>query len=186
VTLTNAGNATVDISSIGISGPSASFSETNNCGSSLSAGASCNVAVTFRPMSTHTCADAAYLTVIDNGSGGAQTVKLSGAGTVMTLSAKSLNFGNQAVDTTSAAKMITLTNHATNRAVSIAAISIAGLNSPAFAQTNTCGTSLAAGASCTLSVTFTPHGKGSRTATLYIWNNGGADALNVTLSGNGT
>jgi len=181
VALTNGGDATLDISSIVASG---SFSETNNCGSSLLAGASCNISVTFKPTSTSTCAETGYLTVTD--SGGMQTVRLSGIGTVVTLSVKSLNFGNQAVGTTSVAKMITLTNHATSRVVSIAAITISGLNSPAFAQTHTCGTTLAAGASCTISVTFTPHSKGSKAATLNIWNNGGAAALKVSLSGNGT
>ena len=184
VTLTNTGDATLDISSIGISGPSSSFSQTNNCGSSLLAGESCNIAVTFRPTSTRTCAETGTLTV--NDTGGVQTVKLSGAGTVVTLSVKSLNFGNQPVGTTSSAKTITMTNHATSRVVSIAAISISGLNSPAFAQTNTCGTSLAAGANCTLGVTFTPHSIGSKTATLNVWNNGGAGALKVTLTGNGS
>ena len=186
VTLTNDGDATLAISSIGITGPSGSFSETNNCGSSLLAGASCSIAVTFRPTSTGTCAETGYLTVTDKASGGVGTVKLSGAGSVMTVSVKSLNFGNQAVGTTSSAKTITMTNHATSGVVSIAAISITGFNSRAFAQTNTCGTSLAAGASCTVSVTFTPHSIGSKTATLNVWNNGGAAALKASLTGNGT
>lgn len=114
VTLTNTGNATLDISSIGASG---SFSETNNCGSSLLPGASCSIAVTFRPTKTSTCAETGYLTV-ETASGGGATAKLSGAGTVMTVSVKSLNFGIQAVGTTSAARTITLTNHATSRVVS--------------------------------------------------------------------
>ena len=185
VTLTNTGDATLDISSIGITGPSGNFSETSTCGSSLLAGASCSIAVTFRPTGTNSCAETGYLTV-ESASGGLGTVMLSGAGSVVSLSVKSLNFGNQAVGTTSAAKTITLTNHATSRVVTIAAVSISGPNSPSFAQTNTCGTSLAAGASCTLSVTFTPHGKGSKAATLNVWNNGGAAALKVTLTGNGT
>jgi hypothetical protein len=166
-------------------GASGSFSETNNCGSSLLPGASYGIAVTFRPTKTGTCAETGYLTV-ETASGGVGTAKLSGAGTVMTVWVKSLNFGIQAVGTTSAARTITLTNHATSRVVSIAAITVSGLNSPAFAETNTCGTSLAAGASCTLSVTFTPHGKGSKAATLNVWNNGGAAALKATLTGNGT
>jgi hypothetical protein len=140
--------------------------------------------VTFRP--TITCSETGTLTVTDNSSGSPQTVKLSGAGTVVTLSVKSVNFGNQPAGTTSAAQTITLTNHATSRAVTIAAVTIAGLNSPSFAHTNTCGTSVAPGATCTLSVTFTPHGTGSRTATLNVWNNGSGAALKVALTGNGT
>jgi len=182
VTLTNTGTVTLDISSIVASG---SFSQTNNCGSSVLSGLSCTITVTFRPTKTSTCAETGALIVTDT-SGGVGTVKLSGAGSVMTVSVRSLNFGNQPAGTTSAAKTITMTNHATSRVVSIAAITISGLNSPAFAQTNTCGTSLAAGASCTVSVTFTPHSKGSKAATLNVWNNGGAAALRVSLSGNGT
>lgn len=183
VTLTNSGETTLDISSIVAS---ANYSQTNDCGSSMLAGASCTIAVTFRPTKTSTCAETGTLTVTEDGSSSPQTVKLTGAGTVVTLSVKSLNFGDQPVGTTSSAKTFTFTNHATSRAVSIPAISISGPNSPAFAQTNTCGTSLAAGASCTLSVTFTPHGKGSKAATLNLWDNGGGGPHTMTLTGLGT
>ena len=181
MTLTNAGDATLDISSIVASGP---FSQANNCGSSLLSGASCNIAVTFRP--TMACSEIGTLTVTEDASGGAQTVKLSGAGTVMTLSMTSVKFGNQAAGTTSSAKTITLTNHATSQVVTIAAVTIAGLNSPSFAQTNTCGTTVAPGASCTLSVTFTPHGTGSKTGTVNVYNSGSGTGLKVTLTGDGT
>ena len=177
------GAATLNISRIATSG---NFSQTNNCGSSVLPGASCTIVVTYRPTRTSTCAETGTVTITDDASGSPQTVKLSGFGSVVTLSVKSLNFGNQAVGTTSSAKTITFTNHSTSRVVSIAGISIAGPNSPAFAQANTCGTSLAAGASCTISVTFTPHGKGSRIATLYLWNNGSGTVQTVALSGNGT
>jgi len=50
VTLTNNGGTPVAINGVGIGGPgSADFSQTNNCGTSLAAGASCTVSVTFRP-----------------------------------------------------------------------------------------------------------------------------------------
>ena len=179
VTLTNTGDALVDISSILASG---NFSQTNNCGSTLSAGASCSIAVTFRPRST--CAKTGTLTVTVSGS--PQTVKLSGVGTDVTLSTKSVNFGNQAVGTSSAAQIITFTNHSTSRVVPFATVTITGPAVMAFAKSHTCGTSVAPGTSCTITVTFTPHKMGRKTATLNVFDGGGDAPQKVTLSGNGT
>ncbi len=50
VTLTNIGNALLEIHSIATSG--ADFAETNNCGFSLPAGANCSIQVTFSPTKT--------------------------------------------------------------------------------------------------------------------------------------
>ena len=72
----------------------------------------------------------------------------------------SLSFGNQQV-ATSAAQAITLTNTSAGP-VTISSIAIGGANPGDFAQTNTCGSSLAASASCTINVTFTPTATGVR------------------------
>src|SRR5205085_481666 len=72
-----------------------------------------------------------------------------GTGGTVTLSPSSLNFGNQTVGTTSASQAVTLTN---NQSVSLSITSIT--TSGDYAQTNTCGTSLAANSSCTINVTF--------------------------------
>jgi YVTN family beta-propeller protein len=183
VTLTNTGGATLSISSIVASG---NFSQTNNCGSSVLAGASCVIAVTYTPTRTSIHIETGTLTITDGAPGSPETVKLTGFGSVVTLSANSLNFGNQAVGTTSFPKTITFTNHSTSRAVAIAAITVSGLNSPAFAETNNCGRSLAAGASCTINITFRAFNKGSKTGTLNIWNNGSGTVQQVALLGNGT
>jgi len=50
VTLKNTGTAILTISSIAITGTNAgNFAQTHTCGSSLAAGASCGISVTFRP-----------------------------------------------------------------------------------------------------------------------------------------
>ena len=54
-----------------------------------------------------------------------------------------------------------------------------------FAQTNTCGTSIAAGASCTVSVTFTPTASGTRTGSLTIASNASNSPATVALTGTG-
>src|SRR5438552_3256776 len=53
------------------------------------------------------------------------------------------------VGTTSAAQPVTLTNSG-GAALSISSIAVTGTNSGDFAQTNNCGTSLAASSSCTI------------------------------------
>ncbi|MFE2611040.1 carbohydrate-binding protein [Streptomyces mirabilis] len=76
----------------------------------------------------------------------------------LTASPGSLTFADQAVNTTSAAQSVTVTNSGA------ATASITGVTAGGdFAQTNTCGTALAAGANCTVSVTFGPTASGTRT-----------------------
>jgi hypothetical protein len=75
ITLSNSGNATLQISTIGISGD---FAETNKCASNIAAEASCSITVTFAPSAPG--ARNGNLTVIDNATGSPQTVTLSGTG----------------------------------------------------------------------------------------------------------
>jgi hypothetical protein len=78
VVLSNTGNASLTISGIYTSDNCPGFSETNNCGSSVQAGASCTIGVTFSPPSTESCQDAVI--VIDNAAGSPQYVQLNGTG----------------------------------------------------------------------------------------------------------
>jgi len=55
-----------------------------------------------------------------------------------------------------------------------------------FTQTNTCGSQLPAGASCTIAVTFPPTKTGVRSAQVSISDDGGGSPQNVLLSGTGT
>ena len=65
-------------------------------------------------------------------------------------------------------------------------IAISGTNATSFSQTNTCGTSLAVGASCSIKVTFKPALVGSLTATLTIGDNAATSPQSVALSGPAT
>ena len=79
-----------------------------------------------------------------------------------------LNFGNQTVGTTSAAQVVTVTN-TTATAYTINGIAVElGLNPTDFSQTNNCPATLAADASCQISITFTPGGVGQRSAGLQV------------------
>src|SRR5208337_2437678 len=73
VTLTNTGNVVLNITSLVASGD---FAAPNNCGSSLSAGGSCAINVTFTPSSNGTRTGS--VTITDNSYNSPQTVALSG------------------------------------------------------------------------------------------------------------
>ncbi|HEV2343175.1 MAG TPA: discoidin domain-containing protein, partial [Actinocrinis sp.] len=75
VTVSNTGNAAATISSITTSGP---YTQTNNCGSTLAAGASCTVNVTFTP--TASGAQSGALSIASNAPGSPATVNLTGTG----------------------------------------------------------------------------------------------------------
>jgi hypothetical protein len=99
----------------------------------------------------------------------------------LTASPGSLTFADQAVNTTSAAQTVTVTNSGT------ATASLTGITTGGdYAQTNTCGTSLAAGANCTVSVTFGPTVSGTRTGTLTLTGSQSNSPTTVALSGTGT
>jgi hypothetical protein len=188
VTLTNTGNAPLTTSSLGVSGPNASdFVQTNNCGGSVAAGANCTISVTFTPSARGV--RTAALSVADNASGSPQMVSLSGTGTssaaVVSLSSTSLAFGNQPVQMTSSAQTVTLTNTG-NAALSITTLAVTGTNASDFAETNICGSSVAAGANCTIAVMFTPCATGARAAVLSISDNANGSPHTVSLSGTGS
>src|SRR5437867_10999368 len=87
-------------------------------------------------------------------------------------------------NTTHPAQTLTHSNPHTT-ALSIASIAFTGSNPADFGQTNNCGSSLAAGATCTINVTFTPTGINARSATLAITDNAGNSPQTVSLTGTG-
>ena len=182
VTVSNPTSSAASVSSIAATGD---FAQTNTCGSSIAAGASCTVSVKFTP--TATGSRTGSLTV--NAGGVTNTVSLSGTGTssggggsaTLAASPTSLSFGNQAVGSTSSAQTVTVTNSG-SAAASVSSVSASG----PFAQTNTCGSSIAAGASCTVSVTFKPTAAGAASGNLTVSSNATDPTLTVALSGTGT
>jgi hypothetical protein len=183
VTLTNTGASTLTINQIYFAGPNpGDFGQTNTCGSALAAGASCTISTTFTPLAGGL--RQASLKISDSDLGSPQTVALSGTGTAVSLSAKRLLFGNQPVGTTSAPQNVTLTNLGNTR-LNFFDIRIIGKSRVDFSQTNNCGASIAAHASCTFTVTFTPSATGTRGATLRITDDGGASPQKVGLKGTG-
>jgi uncharacterized repeat protein (TIGR01451 family) len=188
VTLTNSGNAAMTITGVSITGANAGdYAQTNTCPASpatLAAGANCGISVTFKP--TATGARTASVSVADNAAGSPQTVGLAGTGAaanapIVTLTPTSLTFGDQQVGTTSAAQTVTLKNTGT-APLTITSFTIIG----DFTQATACPGSLAAGASCTINVSFKPIATGALTANLTIVDSASDSPQNVPLSGTGT
>jgi sugar lactone lactonase YvrE len=104
---------------------------------------------------------------------------------VATFSPSAITFPDQIVSTLSTAQTVTLTNTGGAMLTGIA-ISITGTNMADFAQTNTCTATLAAGANCSISVTFTPSVAAAETANISVADNAFGNPQTVLLNGTGT
>ena len=96
-----------------------------------------------------------------------------------------LNFGSQKVGTKSAPQNVTVTNTGSTT-VNVTSVQIAGNNSKDYSETNTCGSQIGPGGSCTISVTFGPTNTGIRNADAQISDTGGGSTQQVQLKGTGT
>ncbi len=100
------------------------------------------------------------------------------------LSPAMLGFGSELVGSKSSAQTAILSNNGPGT-LTIGGIAITGPQSGDFQPTNTCGTSLAPGLFCTISITFSPQSGGSRTAALSVTGNGSNLPQSISLSGTG-
>src|SRR5205823_703136 len=186
ITVSNRGTSPLAINQITFTGAnSGDFAETDNCGTPVAGGASCTVSVTFTPSTGGT--ESAAVSVADNAAGTPQTVPLSGTGSTnsVMLSPAFLNFGFQPPGTSSPPKTVTLSTTGTGT-VTINSVAIAaGFNGDEFTQTNNCPTSMPAGSSCTISVTFAPTRSNPANATLTVNDSAARSPQVVGLTGTG-
>jgi uncharacterized repeat protein (TIGR01451 family) len=180
VTLTNSGTATLNISSIAVAGD---FAQTNTCTASLTPAATCTISVTFTPTLAGT--RVGTVTITDDSATSPEVIQLSGqglpSGPTVQLSSMALSFGNQDLNTTSAAQTVTLTNTG-NAALTINSITASG----DYQQSHTCGTTVAVGGSCTISITFRPTNTGIRNGAITVDTNAAGSPHTIALTGNGT
>src|SRR5277367_3707709 len=166
VTFKNNENTPITISSIAISGAATpgDYALGGNCPmspSTLAALKSCSVTVTLTPSVAGS--NPATLTVTHSAPTSPQTVSLTGMGVMpVSLAPVTLGLGTAFEGNTTVAKLVTLTNH---EKTALAFTNIATIGDFAIAS-NTCGTSVAAGAACKVGVTFSPTATGARTGTL--------------------
>ena len=179
VTVTNTGNSTLNISNAATVGDYAI--QSNTCGAQLAAGNNCSLTVAFTPTAKGTRTGILQLT--DNATNNPQQVALTGIGVSLALSPTTLNFGPDPVGQVTAPQTVTVSN-VSNATVNLTAFSITGTATDYAISANTCGSSLAGGTNCTISVTFDPIKKGTRNAKLNISNSGGGTVTEI-LTGTG-
>ncbi len=121
--------------------------------------------------------------IADNTPRSLQTVSFDGTGTVVQLNPSSLNFG---LVTPGKYKILTTTlTNVGSTTLNISSITITGTDADEFHQINNCGSSLGAGTSCTITVTFIPKEFGGDSAYISISDNGGGSPQQVSLQGYG-
>jgi hypothetical protein len=162
-----------------ITGMSSSFSPTTI---SLSAGVAATSALTITG-STKAPAGTYPVTIVANNGNVTHmvTAQVTVPATGFRLSTMLLAFGNQQTKT-SASQTVTLTNNAKTSTSITSIVS----NLSMFSQTNTCGTKLGAGKSCTVTVTFTPSLAATFSGTLTFTDADATSTQVVTLTGTGT
>jgi sugar lactone lactonase YvrE len=187
VTMTNTGTGPLLITSIAVTGADASeFVFANSCGTSLASGANCVIHGHMQP--TKAGAFTAAVTITDNAANSPQSISLSGTGVQptapVTLSATRLSYPSTLVGATSDPQAVTVTNTG-SATVSITSIALTGVDASSFVFLNTCGTSLAVGANCTIHGHFAPMAGGALTATITITDSASNSPQTIALSGTG-
>jgi sugar lactone lactonase YvrE len=174
----------VTINNISISGTS--FSESDDCPSTLANTATCTVYVYFAPKAGG--ALTGTLTINDNGLfSSVSTVALSGTGSAISLTGAPVAFGNELVKTTSAVKSVTVKNNGTS-AITMGTITLDETTDFAISS-NTCpasGSTLASKKTCVISLTFTPQTTGAKKGAVIINDNDPSSPQIIGLTGTGT
>jgi hypothetical protein len=193
ITVTNSGGAPLHISAVSITGtnPTDFAIASNTCSAAtIAVSATCTVGVTFTPSGTGE--RQANLQFTDDASSSPQILALSGNGLapatpgVTVTPSSPIMLSSTTQGTTSAPIIVTVTNSG-NATLNISTVSLTGANASDFAlASNTCvGAAVAANATCTIGVTFTPSVTGARQANLQITDNAPASPQSLALEGTG-
>jgi hypothetical protein len=150
----------------------------------LAEGATCTLGVTFSPALGQTGAVAGSIVISDTAAVGQQVLDAKGTAVLpLTLVPASLNFPAQTVATSSSPQTVTITNNL----ASSTSPTIAGNGDYAAAPGGAapCSSSLAAKASCTFTVTFTPSAVGTRASAITIADDASPSVQTLNVTGTG-
>ncbi len=150
--------------------------------------ATCTITVTYAPVtaSSSPSYESSSIRISDPVSSLAANISLTGyAGLgVVTFSPFPLEFSSRPAGTTSTPQTVTVTNTGDGQ-LNISSVSLTGTNAADYTLANTCGGTLAVGATCTLSVSFSPTATGTRTAAVSISTNPASASGTLPISGTG-
>ena len=159
LTLTNVGKTAVSLASIAAN---TDYTTSGNCGTSVAAGGTCTINVTFTPSSSGSRPGA--LSVVSSDPASPERVDLVGQGLGVVLAPTKLAFGSQTVGTTSAPQTVTITN----RNTATIAVGTVTATDDYIVAANNCSATLAPGQNCTVQVKFAPDETGASPGTLFI------------------
>ncbi|MEO6625530.1 MAG: choice-of-anchor D domain-containing protein [Burkholderiaceae bacterium] len=188
VTVTNSGSASATglVYSNSASNKWIVSNGTPSCTSTLAAGASCSFSIAYKPAAAGASDSGTYSASTANGF----TISLSGSSpTVVSPTPANLQatpasvaFGSVTVGSSSSAQAISIRNLGTAGAVSV---TFTNSNSARFAISGqSCGTSLAGGATCGFNLTYAPSAVASDSGSITVGYTGGS--VIIGLSGAGT
>lgn len=179
VALTNSGNTPLSVGLLSFTGP---FTAETDCGNSLAAGSLCHINVRFAPSAVGSATGEVTL----QSAVGTQTVTLTGTGTAAmlafedSLGATVAQLNYSAALGTSAAPQTVYVKNTGNANLTVGAVTVPA---PFALQSNGCST-VAPGARCALSITFTPAAQTSYSVLVSVASNALSSGA-LTLSGTG-
>jgi len=187
--LTNTTNGALPLKSISIAGAGYSIVQ-NTCPHVLKSGASCAISITFASSSSSPGTFTGTLIFThDDGDGGSVAVALSGTAVVpaplVTLSPTSINVPSLTAGSTSAPQSVLLTNSGTAD-LNLTGIALTGTGVNLFHESSTCGSVVAVGASCNISVTFAPLVPGGYSAQIVLTDNAADSPQSVPITATAT
>lgn len=183
ITVTNNGSAATAALTVQATGDATQFTKSaDTCnGQTVAAGATCTLTVKFTPTTAGQKA-AGYTVINGTSSVSAGVTGLAATAAALAIAPPTQNFGSVVQGTTSSTVSINVANIGGSTTGAITA-AVSGTDAAAFAiVTNTC-TTLAASATCQLTLRFTPAKLGAAAATLTV---SGTPGGSVTTSLNGT
>jgi hypothetical protein len=191
ITVKNTGTTTATISNPVVSllkaGNKNEYVAVNLCPSSLAAGKSCSITIGFYAGAYYSTPQTATLNIMDNAPGSPQAVSLTATviNPLASFNPTNLSFGTIKHGRSSSLSVVLTNPGATPLNFSGAGFAIKGTNASYFSQTNSCGSSVAPGGKCTITVTFKPTTTGSFSANVTVTDNAqaGSGTQTVPLAG---
>jgi hypothetical protein len=179
VTVGNPGASAMTFSNLLVS-DAADFSATTTCGSSVASTGSCSITVTFNPQSTGEKTASVTFTSNDPlAAAAAISVTGDAIAPVASTSPSVVQFSYQKVGTTSSPQTAQITN------TGIGPLTLGLAIQGDFTQTNNCPATLAQGARCTATITYSPEVPGSEVGRLVITSNALPAQSAIALTGIG-
>ena len=155
------------------------FSQTNMCPSVLAAGSNCTITGRFRPTVAGTRMGGVLIQ--DNAPSGLHAIHMSGLGYAIKLSNTGANFGIVKIGQTGT-RQIGITNRG-GIDIAVSKITIIGPDHGDFSQTNSCGTTILANSSCTMTLSFKPTKMGMKVAAVNIYDTDAVSPQAVVMRG---